>query len=117
MSLMQIVIGGLTYKAKETLAVSTASVGFTSATIGRNDQALITCEGATVRYWLNGDDPTSTVGHILEEGAAELAERLAERYWDLDDPDKRATVATWRRASAVLRLLELIPTAVRSYVA
>ncbi len=54
---------------------------------------------------------------ILEEGATDLAERLAERYWDLDDPDKRATVDTWRRAAAVLRVLELIPTAVRSYVA
>ncbi len=54
---------------------------------------------------------------ILEEGAADLAVRLAERYWDLDDPDKRATVDTWRRAAAMLRLLELTPTAVRSYVA
>ena len=54
---------------------------------------------------------------VLEEGAAELAERLAKRYWDLDDPDKRATVATWRRAAAMLRLLDLSPTAVRSYVA
>ena len=46
-----------------------------------------------------------------------LAERLAERYWDLNDPDKRATVDMWRRAAASLRLLELTPAAVRSYVA
>ena len=68
MSLMQIVIGGLVYKAKETLTVTNASVGFTGATIGRNDQALITCEVASVRFWLNGDAPTATVGHILEPG-------------------------------------------------
>ena len=53
---------------------------------------------------------------ILEEGAGDLAVRLAERYWDMDDPDKRATVDTWRRAAAMLRVLEMIPTAVRSYV-
>ncbi len=54
---------------------------------------------------------------VLEEGAADLAERLAERYWDMDDPAKRATVDMWRRAAAMLHVLELIPTAVRSYVA
>ena len=68
------------------------------------------------------DEPEAWVAidgtiEVREEGAAELAERLAERYWDLDDPDKRATVDTWRRAAAVLRLLDLTPTAVRSYVA
>ena len=54
---------------------------------------------------------------IREEGAGDLAERLAAKYWDLDDPDKRATVDMWRGAAAVLRLLDLTPTAVRSYVA
>ncbi len=68
------------------------------------------------------DEPEAWVAidgriEILEEGAADLAERLAERYWDMDDPDKRATVDTWRRAAAMLRVLELIPAAVRSYVA
>ena len=80
MSLMQFITGGLVYKAKESLTVSTASVGFTPAPIGRNDQALITCEDATVRYWLNGDAPTSTVGHILEEGAALLIQNRETLY-------------------------------------
>lgn len=75
MSLMQLEIGGFDYKAKETLTVSNSSVGFTAATIARNDHALITCEDATVRYWLNGDAPSATVGHILEEGAALLIHR------------------------------------------
>ena len=68
------------------------------------------------------DEPEAWVAidgriEIREEGAGDLAVRLAGRYWDLDDPDKRATVDTWRRAAAVLRLLELTPTAIRSYVA
>ena len=54
---------------------------------------------------------------IVEEGAGDLAERLAAKYWDLDDPDKRATVDMWRGAAAVLRVLDLTPTAVRSYLA
>jgi hypothetical protein len=72
MSLMQLVTGGLIYKAKETVTVTTASIGLTTATIGRNDQALITVEDAAVRYWLNGEAPSATVGHILEEGGALL---------------------------------------------
>ena len=68
MSLMQIVVGGLIYKDKESVTVSNASKELTTATIGNNDQALITVEDAAVRFWLNGDAPTASVGHILEVG-------------------------------------------------
>jgi len=52
---------------------------------------------------------------IREEGAIELAERLAQRYWDLADTDHRATVERWRQQSGHLRLLELAPGEIRSY--
>jgi PPOX class probable F420-dependent enzyme len=52
---------------------------------------------------------------ILDEGGIELAERLAARYWDLDDPERRGTLELWRKASQVLRVLELVPGAIRSY--
>ena len=68
MSLMQIIVGGLKYTAKESVTVSDSSKALTTATIGRNDQALISVEVAPVRFWLNGDEPTASVGHILEEG-------------------------------------------------
>jgi hypothetical protein len=53
---------------------------------------------------------------IHEEGALELAERLAARYWDLGDADHRATLELWRKAAGVLRRLELVPERIRSYV-
>ena len=94
---------------------------FTTA-ISRKIERLARDARASLLVAARIDEPEAWVAidgriDILEEGAADLAERLAERYWDLDDPDKRATVDTWRRAAAVLRLLELTPTAIRSYVA
>ena len=52
---------------------------------------------------------------IEEEGAAELARRLADRYWDMSDDDHRATVDMWTRAGSMLRVLVFEPTAIRSY--
>ena len=51
---------------------------------------------------------------ILREGAIELAERLAQRYWDLADPAHRAELETWRKAATALRVIELIPAQVRT---
>jgi PPOX class probable F420-dependent enzyme len=51
---------------------------------------------------------------ISADGAIELAERLADRYWDMTDADHRAAVGAWRRDAAHLRLLTLRPSAVRS---
>ena len=52
---------------------------------------------------------------VREEGALELAERLAARYWDLNDAEHQTTVERWRSQSRQLRLLELTPTEIRSY--
>lgn len=52
---------------------------------------------------------------IEEEGAAELARRLADRYWDMTDDDHRATVDMWTRAGSMLRVLVFEPTAIRTY--
>ena len=94
---------------------------FTTASSGKVER-LARDARASLLVAARIDEPEAWVAidgtiEVREEGAAELAERLAERYWDLDDPDKRATVDTWRRAAAVLRLLELTPAAVRSYLA
>jgi PPOX class probable F420-dependent enzyme len=51
---------------------------------------------------------------ITAEGASELAERLAERYWDMSDAAHRATVESWRQHAAGLRLLTLLPSAIRT---
>ncbi len=52
---------------------------------------------------------------IHPEGGIELAERLAKRYWDLSQPARAETLQTWRDAASTLRLLELIPSRIRSY--
>jgi len=52
---------------------------------------------------------------ISEGGAFELAERMAQRYWDLAKPDRRATVESWKAASPHLRVLSMRPRRIRSY--
>ena len=59
--------------AFETLPVSNSAVGLTASTFQpssaeRAEHAFITCEGE-VRYRYDGTNPTSTVGHILQDGA------------------------------------------------
>ena len=51
---------------------------------------------------------------ISESGGFELAERLAPRYWDLDDPERSATLELWRQARDHLSLLVLTPKRIRT---
>jgi PPOX class probable F420-dependent enzyme len=51
---------------------------------------------------------------VVAEGAIELAERLAERYWDLTVEQHRTELASWRAAAAHLRVLQLTPRRIRS---
>ncbi|MEZ4511495.1 MAG: pyridoxamine 5'-phosphate oxidase family protein [Chloroflexota bacterium] len=51
---------------------------------------------------------------IKTEGAIELAERLAERYWDMADPNYQITLDSWRQGAANLRVLELVPEVIRT---
>jgi PPOX class probable F420-dependent enzyme len=51
---------------------------------------------------------------IVPEGAIELAERLAHRYWDMTDEKHHAELASWPAAAAHLRVLELTPRRIRS---
>ncbi len=51
---------------------------------------------------------------ISEEGAFALAEKLAPRYWDLDDKEKRATFDLWKSAPDAFCLLSMKPEKIRS---
>jgi PPOX class probable F420-dependent enzyme len=51
---------------------------------------------------------------ISTDGAIELAERLAQRYWDMNDAGHRRELESWRAAAAGLRVLELVPARVRT---
>lgn len=72
---------------------------------------LVTNVVGEPEYWVAIDGTVA----IEREGAIELAERLAARYWDLRDPDRAAAVSRWRDNAATLILLELTPTRIRTY--
>jgi PPOX class probable F420-dependent enzyme len=60
--------------------------------------------------WVAFEGTVSIVAH----GAIELAERLAHRYWDMDDAAHRTELESWRAAATYLRVLELTPHRVRT---
>jgi PPOX class probable F420-dependent enzyme len=62
-------------------------------------------------YWVAIDGTVA----LRREGAIELAERLAARYWDLSKPDRAHAVQRWRDNAGTLVLLELTATRVRTY--
>ena len=51
---------------------------------------------------------------ISTDGAFELAERLAQRYWDMTDTAHQSELRSWKKAAPHLRLLTLAPRAIRS---
>ena len=50
----------------ESLTVGASAVGFSSANDAR--AALVTVEDASIRFRIDGTDPTSEVGHLLNPG-------------------------------------------------
>ncbi len=53
---------------------------------------------------------------VREDGGLDLAERLAPRYWNLDDPARSGALEAWRQMASGWRLLELVPERIRTYV-
>ena len=68
---MKTMILGFVPYAYESITVADAAISLTSATydqVGYNMQAFITLETAQVRWRIDGTDPTSSEGHLLEAG-------------------------------------------------
>ena len=68
---MKTMILGFVPYAYESITVADAAISLTSATydqVGYNIQAFITLETAQVRWRIDGTDPTSSEGHLLEIG-------------------------------------------------
>jgi PPOX class probable F420-dependent enzyme len=51
---------------------------------------------------------------VINDGAIELAERLAHRYWDMNVATHRSELESWRAAAAHLRVLQLTPRRIRT---
>lgn len=88
----------------------------TSAKIGRIERApwaslLVTNVVSEPEFWVAIDGTIE----IRAEGAIELAEQLAERYWDLSETERAAAVKGWRKNASSLVVLELTPTKIRTY--
>lgn len=80
----------------------------------RNDARatlLVAAEVSEKEEWVAIDGQVS----IYPDGVIELAARLAARYWDLNDPERAATLQLWRDQASALRRLEIIPSRIRSY--
>jgi len=59
---------------KETLTIADTAKSLTATKYTASDKnfakrALMTCETAQIRYWYNGDDPTTSEGLILNPGS------------------------------------------------
>lgn len=68
---------GVEYTKNEALSVAGTAVGFTAATIAGLDHAFITVEDATIRFFVNGQTATASLGAILNPGdVLELDSRL-----------------------------------------
>jgi PPOX class probable F420-dependent enzyme len=79
----------------------------------RNDpraSVLVTNRLDESESWVAFDGEVS----IQETGGMEVAERLAPRYWDLDDPERREMLELWRQAKDYMAVLTLQPTQIRS---
>jgi general stress protein 26 len=50
---------------------------------------------------------------IHDKGGIELAETLAARYWNLDDPEKRAALDGWKQVPDAFVLLTMRPGRIR----
>ncbi len=73
---------------------------------------LVTNAVGETEQWVSLDGEVE----VHREGALELAERLAQRYWDVNTPKNAATLESWRQAADQFVVLELKPERIRSFI-
>ena len=71
---------------------------------------LVTNDVGEPEAWLAFDGELK----LADEGGGDLALQLAERYWDLDDPDRAAEFAVWKAHPEIFVLHEMTPQRIRS---
>ncbi len=75
-----------------------------------NASLLVTNRVGESEAWIAFDGPVE----ISEKGGIELAEKLAPRYWNLQDPERANELDSWRAFPEAFRLLELRPDRIRT---
>jgi len=53
--------------------------------------------------------------NIFSEGAIELVEKLANKYWDPSNPDVKQTLDRWKSRPEIFRRVEFTPTRIHTY--
>ena len=75
-----------------------------------NASVLVTNAVGEREAWVAFDGPVD----VGDEGAIELATRLAARYWDLGNKQLRAVLSSWQQAPESFCLLTLKPERIRA---
>lgn len=71
---------------------------------------LVTNAVGEPEAWVAFDGPVE----VREEDATDLVRRLGEKYWDMDDPERRATLDSWVEAKSAFVRLRLVPDRIRT---
>ncbi len=69
--------GSFTPFARQTLTVAATAIGLTLP-IRAVNCVVMSLETAQIRFWLHGEDPTATVGHLMEVGETRILESQQE---------------------------------------
>lgn len=72
---------------------------------------LVSNDLSEYEAWVSFDGEAT----IRQQGAIELVEQLAARYWDLSDSQRKETLDSWKSAPGELCVIELAPTRIRTY--
>ena len=70
---------------------------------------LVTNAVGEPEAWVAFDGPID----VRDEGGIELATRLADRYWDLGNEQRRAVLSSWQQTPESFCLLTLTPERIR----
>ena len=52
---------------------------------------------------------------INSTDAIKLVEKLANKYWDLSDPERKQTIKRWKSMPEIFRMIQFTPTRIRTY--
>ncbi len=74
---------------------------------------VVSNELSEYEAWVSFDGTAKiTVDNAIEK----FLDKLASKYWDLSDPDRKATLDSWKADPAQFFVLELVPTQIRTNV-
>jgi general stress protein 26 len=74
---------------------------------------VVSNELSEYEAWVSFD---GTAKITVDNATEKFLDKLASKYWDLSDPDRKATLDSWKADPAQFYVLELVPTQIRTNV-